>query len=77
MGQQLLAHFQGESTAHAQKLFLLEHKGDLGKFNADFTKVAAAAQPIVGEWGVKKRYLEALKPPSLAVHLRTWMHEPL
>lgn len=39
--------------------------------------MAAAAQPVMGDWGVKKRYLEALKPPSLAVHLRTWMHEPL
>lgn len=61
----LLNHYKGESVMYACKLEELRCTGTVTEFNEEFTKRSAAALPIMGEFSVKKAYLNQLRPFSL------------
>ena len=49
----------------------------VAKFNAEFTRKAAAAVPLPGEYQVKRQYLTAVRPVVLQEHLSTQLGLPL
>lgn len=46
-----------EQSAHAEKLLALKMRDqDLSGFNDSFTKLAIAARPVMGDYGVNRCY---------------------
>lgn len=50
--------------------------GDLVKFNKEFALAAAAATPLLGEWGVKDVYLNAVEG-KVGAAIRLAQNSPL
>lgn len=74
--QLVLQHFLGEQSMHVRALQRLRLGGDIVKFNKDFALAAAAATPLLGEWGVKDTYLQAVEG-RLGGAIRLAQKEPL
>lgn len=61
----LMDHFKGESALFVCHLEELRCTGTVTEFNKEFVQRAAAALPILGEFGVKRAYINQLRPFSL------------
>lgn len=60
-----MEHFKGEGALFACQLEELRCTGTVTDFNKEFVQKAAAALPILGEYGVKRAYINQLRPFSL------------
>ena len=75
--QMLVDHFQGQSSTHVAALEELRCGDSVATFNAAFTRKAATAVSLLGEYGVKRMYLRQVRPIQLRPILSTHVKLPL
>ena len=75
--QMLMEHFQGQSATHVAALEELKCGDSVAVFNAAFTKKAAKAVSLLGEYGIKRMYLRQVRPIQLQPILSQSIDLPL
>ena len=72
-----MEHFAGEGSQQVAALQELRCGDSVAAFNAAFTKKAASAVAVLGDYGIKQLYLQQLRPESLKLRAGMHMNLPL